>query len=480
TIPAGDTSGTISVPITDDALIELAETFYVNLSNASANATIGDNQGVGTINVQEQAVITIDNVTVDENTGTADFTVTLSGAAEDPVTVQYATSDGTATVAGGDYTSKSGTLTIGAGSTTGTISVPIADDSLVELTERFFLDLSNPSANAAFGDNRGQCTINIDEQATITINDVTVDENAGTADFTVTLSVAAEDDVTVDYATSDGTATAGSDYSATSGTLTINAGDTSGTISVPITDDAMIELAETFYVNLSSPSANAAFGDNQGVGTINVQEQAVITIDNVSADEGGIATFTVSLSGAAEDAVTVQYSTSGGSATEGSDYSATNGTLTIPAGSDSGTISVPIADDALIELAETFYVNLSSPSANATIGDNQGVGTINVQEKAVITIDNVSADEGGSATFTVTLSGAAEDAVTVQYSTSGGSATEGSDYTATSSTLTIPAGDTSGTISVPITDDALIELAETFYVNLSNASANASWQRPSM
>ncbi len=474
TIAAGSATGTITVPVINDTDVELAETFLVNLTNPSANATIGDSQGQATIAIDDQVSISINDITVAEDVGSATFTVTLSTTATSPVTVQYATSDGTAK-SPNDYTAASGTLSIPAGSATGTILVPIINDIKAEATERFYVNLSSPSANATISDNQGQGNITDNVKAHITINNPTVAEDAGTATFTVTLSLQAADDVTVNYATSNGTATAGSDYTAASGTLTIAAGDTTGTISVPIMNDTLVEPAETFNLNLSGASANAIIDDNQGVCTISIDDKASITINDVTVSEGGTATFTVTLSSPATASITVDYTTANGTATAPGDYTAKSGTLNIGAGSTTGSITVTTVNDSTVELAETFFVNLSNASALATILDNQGNGTINVDEKTNLTINDVAVNENaGNAVFTVTLSAAAADAVTVQYATADNTALAGSDYTATSGTLTIPAGSTSGTISVPVNNDALIELAENFYVNLSSPSANAT------
>jgi hypothetical protein len=105
----------------------------------------------------------------------------------------------------------------------------------------------------------------------LSINDVTVTEgNAGSvnANFTVTLSPAATGSVTVDYATANNTATAGSDYTATSGTLTFAAGETTKTVTVQVTGDTVAEANETYNVNLSNATGGALIGDAQGVGTI--------------------------------------------------------------------------------------------------------------------------------------------------------------------------------------------------------------------
>ncbi|MFQ5640305.1 MAG: choice-of-anchor D domain-containing protein, partial [bacterium] len=188
-----------------------------------------------------------------------------------------------------DYTATSGTLTILAGNTTGTINVAIINDVLDENTETFTVDLSNPS-NATIADNQGVGTINDNDiPPTITISDETENEDVGTMSFTVTLSEASSKDISVDFTTSDGTAGAPDDYTATSGTLAILAGSTTGTIDVTIIDDALIEDTETFTVDLSNP-VNATIADNQGVGTILDNDGLVcdLSVDPDSWDFGDV------------------------------------------------------------------------------------------------------------------------------------------------------------------------------------------------
>jgi len=241
----------------------------------------------GTITVR--AGISINDITVAENVGNANFTVTLSMPATAAVTVNYATANGTAT-AGSDYTSTSGTLSIAAGSTTGTITVPILNDTRIEVAETFFVNLSIQSANATITDTQGRATISVDEKANIaTINDVTVVENAGNAVFTVSLSAAADFNITVNYTTANDTATAGSDYTTTSGTLTIAAGSTSGTITVPILNDVVLEGSERFFVNLSNAQPSAALlalADTQGIGTINDNDFRLTIVKAGTASDG--------------------------------------------------------------------------------------------------------------------------------------------------------------------------------------------------
>ncbi len=218
--------------------------------------------------------ISIDDVTKNEgDAGTTafTFTVTLSGASPDTVTVDFATADGTATVADGDYQSTSGTVTFVPGDTSEPITVLVNGDTKFEPNEDFFVNLSNP-VNGVIVDGQGKGTIlNDDPVPAISINDVAVDEgNFGTtpATFTVSLSNPSFQTITVDYATADGTATvADGDYLPASGTVTFLPGDTSEDVTVTVNGDTKIEPDEDFFVNLSNP-VNATIADGQGEGTI--------------------------------------------------------------------------------------------------------------------------------------------------------------------------------------------------------------------
>ena len=476
TFPPGTTAQIITVVYNNDVLDEADETFFVDLSNPS-NATIDDYQGQGTIIDDDPApAISINDVSVTEgNTGTvnANFTASLSAASGLQVTVNYATANETAT-AGSDYVASSGTVTFPAGSTTQTISVVVNGDALPEPTETFFINLSN-AVNATIADAQGQGTINDDDALpSISISDVSVTEgNTGTvnANFTASLSAASGLQVTVNYATANGTATSGSDYVTGSGTVTFPAGSTTQTISIAVNGDALDEPNETFFVNLST-AVNATIADAQGVCTINDDDASpAISINDVTVLEGASGTddafFTVTLSAPSGQVVTVNYATANGTATAGSDYIAASGTVTFSPGTTSQFIIVQYNSDVLYELDETFLVNLSSPT-NATIADGQGVCTMtNDDPLPSISINDVTVGEGaGNAFFTVTLDAASGQEATVDYFTSDGTAEAGIDYWDTSGRLTFPPGTTSQTIVVAIIDDDIEEPDETFLVYL--------------
>ncbi|MBV9467853.1 MAG: hypothetical protein JOZ57_01255, partial [Abitibacteriaceae bacterium] len=253
-----------------------AASLSITTNDLGNSGTGGPQVATATVPITVNALtrtFSVSNVTVpegDSGTTNALFTITLSAASTQPLTVQFATSDGTAK-AGSDYQSTNVTVGFSPGTTTRTIAVPIIGDTLNEGNETFTVLLSNPSGGAVISNGSGTgLIVDDDPLPTLSINDVQVAEgNSGitNATFTVSLSVASGRTVTVNYATADGTALSGSDYTATAGTLTIAAGQKSATITVPILGDTAVEADETFTVNLTNVS-NATIARNAGVGTI--------------------------------------------------------------------------------------------------------------------------------------------------------------------------------------------------------------------
>jgi Calx-beta domain-containing protein len=213
--------------------------------------------------------LTVNDATVtegDSGAKNAVFTVALSASSADPVTVDYATVDGSAK-APDDYAAANGTLTFAPGELSKQVTVAVAGDTLDEPHETYSLELANP-VGATPADGRGAGTIlDNDPQVSISVDDVTRAEANGPASFTVSLSKASGKIVTVAYATADGSALAGNDYGARSGTLVFLAGDSSKSVSVPLVDDEIAEGEETFTVALSR-AVNASLADAQGAGTI--------------------------------------------------------------------------------------------------------------------------------------------------------------------------------------------------------------------
>ncbi|MEP6902348.1 MAG: Calx-beta domain-containing protein, partial [Actinomycetota bacterium] len=259
-----------------------------NFNGAATAPNSGSFNAIVTINraATVEPTLSADTVGVLEgNSGTknATFTVSLSPASDQTVTVRYQTANGTAT-AGTDYAATGGTLTFAPGETSKTVNVPVIGDTLDEPAEYFTLQLINPTG-AQTVIPRGRANITDDDAVpAIGITDATVTEgNSGTtgATFNVSLSNLSGNIVTVNYATSNGTATTPTDYTATSGTLTFAPGTTSKIITVPIIGDTIVEPNETFNVNLSS-ATNATIADALGIGIITNDDACSYSLSSAS------------------------------------------------------------------------------------------------------------------------------------------------------------------------------------------------------
>ncbi|MAT96635.1 MAG: hypothetical protein CL608_05780 [Anaerolineaceae bacterium] len=310
--------------------------------------------------------------------------------------------------------------------------------------------------------------------------------------YTFTRSGATTSPLTVNFAvggtavSSDYSQTGAATFGTTSGTITIGAGSSTATLTIDPTADSVVELNETVQLTLAAGTGYTVNTATAVTGTITNDDATTLSVNNVSQAEGDSGTtqfsFNVTLSAATDVGLTVNYATAAGSATAGSDYTTIPSTalnFTGTAG-ESKTVVVDVAGDATVELDETFAVNLSGLQANGrnvTLGAN-GTGTIQNDDAATLSVSNVSQAEGDSGTaqfsFDVTLSAATDVGLTVNYATSAGSATAGTDYTsvpATALNFTGTAGE-SQTVLVDVAGDEIAEIDETFTVNLSGLQAN--------
>jgi len=351
-------------------------------------------------------------------------------------------------------------------------------DALGRLTNVAHSGNVNNGVSAAYtldaAGNRTNVTVTAAALPTLSISGGSATEGSAIT-FTVTRS-SGTGTSSVSYATADGTAHAGTDYTAASNTLNFAAGQTSQSFTVSTTDNAIVDGSRNFSVNLSNASG-ATIATGQATGTINDNDTAPsFSISGGSTTEGGTITFTVTRSGSTSGSYSVNYATANNSAIAGSDYNATSGTLTFAAGQTQQSFTVSTIDDSVIESTETFFANLSNATGGATITTSQATGTINDNDTPpppTFSIGNASATEGGTLSFTVTRSGAATGTYTVNYATANNSAVAGSDYNAASGTLTFTAAG-SQTVNISTIDDSTVESTETMYVNLSGASGGAT------
>ena len=268
-----------------------------------------------------------------------------------------------------------------------TLRVPTRDDAADEpesvVTARVTAEAEAPyrvgspaSASVTVEDN--------DDMPGLSVADSAASEDAGTMTFAVTLGAPSARTVTVEWMTSDGTATADADYEAASGTLALSPGETAATIAVKVLDDALDEAeTETFTVTLANAD-NATLEAPEGTGTILDDEAlpGLSVADAAGREDAGTMTFAVTLGAPSARTVTVDWATSDGTATAGSDYEAVAGTLTLSPGETAGTVNVPVLDDGSYEApTETFTVRLANAS-NATVLADTATGTIADNEEA--------------------------------------------------------------------------------------------------
>jgi hypothetical protein len=436
--------------------------------------------------------LSIDDVTAAEgNSGITDFVFTVTRSHTlNAVSVQVDTADGLA-IAGSDYTSISGLVLNfpAGGAATATVTVQVQGDTIVEPDETFFVNLSNPTG-ATIADGQGVGTIQNDDSASIAINNVSQAEgNTGTTDFsfTVSLTGAVQDGFTVPLSSADGTATAGSDYTAIPPGITLSFAGTAGesqTITVQVIGDSVLEPDETFLVNLGAPS-NPAVTVTQatGTGTIENDDVSTVAINDLMLPEGNSGTtsfsFTVTLTGAVDGGFSIPVESADGTATAGSDYVAippgTNLNFTGTDG-ETRTITVEVNGDTVLEPNETFSVTLGTPT-NAAVMVTQAVGTATLlnDDLASVSIDDVSLTEGNAGTtgfhFSVTLTGAVQDGFTLPYASADGSAGAPGDYSSVSGTLNFTGTDgETYPILVQVLGDTIVETDEQFLVNLGTPS----------
>ena len=542
---ASELSKTVTVSLTDDNVYEGSEQFYINLSNA-VNAIISDEQGVATIwddgttdgsssgSDDDRPSFSIDNVTVNEEAGTARFTVTKTGSTSVTSSVQYLAVDETA--GSGDYTASSGTLSFGANESKKLIDISISDDSVYEGNETFGVYLSN-AVSATISDNYGLGTIrddgtgsassggsgtgSDDDRPELIISNDSGDEGDALV-FTATLSNATKSDVEVEFTLTDVSTEGSADYgsmsveyydgrswsslTASSGKYTLEAGYTQMRVSVTAVDDSTFEGVETF--TLSAEVTDSAITDTDtGTGTIyddgtNADDdRPSFSVDDVDVNEdAGTITFTVTKTGTTSVASTVNYQVSsnssavGSSAATGTDvYGTLSGTLSFGAGVSTQTVVLNVTDDSVYEGEETFYIDLSS-ATQATISDDQGIGSVwdngtsdgstsaTDDDRPSFSVDDVTVNEGaGTITFAVVKTGATSQVTTLDWTANSGSGADaatvgsGGDITGTvSGSLSFAAGETTKYITLTVADDTVFEDTETFTLDLSNVSSSGT------
>ena len=517
---AGTTSQTVEVQTTQDDLFEPDETFRAVLSapalgdgdpGTGVSIESGKGTAIGTIkNDDTQPSFAVADASASEGDAIT-FTVTRSGAMDNVVSVKWNTSSDSGAEANAafpsDYTpvTTARTLTFAKGVSSQTFTVATTEDVLDEDDETFLVELTG-AVGATIATAQATGTITDDDAApsgiTLTVSPATVGEGDGETEITVTATVNGTtryvDAKTVTVSVGGGTATSDTDYDAVANfDITIAAGAAShtGTFDLTPTDDDLHEGSETIDVTgvsgtLTITKASITLEDDD--------VQPSFAVADANASEGDAITFTVTRSGAMDNAVSVKWNTKadssdGANAASASDYTpvTTAMTLSFAKGEGTQTFTVATTEDTLNEADETFLIELTEP-VGATITDAEATGTITNDDAAPTTLtlavdadnnaENVQsslAENGGAKTVkvTATLGGSTQfdvdKTLTLIVGDDDDSATEGTDYTTVDDvTLTIPAGDqdVEHTFTLTPTDDAFNEASETISFDATLAS----------
>lgn len=412
--------GDISFPtsLTIGQFITATATF----TNAGAGDTSEFSQCVAVTGEPGNLSLSAATYSVNESSSARTIVVNRNGGSTGTITVNYTTSNGTAT-AGQDYTAQSGTFTFLNGEVVKSFDIPINNDALDENDETVIITLSNPPPGVFITPNTtAVLTItDNDNPPTISITDVTHEEsNVGNTQFSfrVSLSEPSGLPIAVDFATADGTATFNSDYLPNNGQVNFAAGETLKNILVTVMGDLTPEVDETFFVNLSNPT-NASVADNQAIGTI-VDDDSPgkfrFSFAPYTGTEHQLVQVTVTRTNGDAGTVTVDYVTSGGTATPFTDYAPVSGTLLFGDGETVKTFNVSIADDTTPEPNESVNVVLSNPFGGAGLGV-PSVATINIVDDDNGTLFAISGevkkpDNSPLANATITLQGTQTGTIT--------------------------------------------------------------------
>lgn len=482
TFAVGEFEKTVVVPVAGDDLDEPTETFNLNVTSS-----LGNRVGTGTIEDDDPTpTVSINDPGFPEVPGTGNFLVSLSSKSSQAVQVVWVPAGGTASnPADYEFPPQNSTLTFDPGQTTKQIAVQIKGDTVIEGDETILVNLTSASGGATTIAKAQGTGVIVDNDGTAPVmsfdpKSITITEGGGSL-LTVKLSSASSQVVTASVNSANGTANASADYTPiSSGIVQFNPGEVVKTVPVSAASDQIDEDAETFTVTLSAPS-NATIDPGAGTATVTIADnnpEPQVSISGpttVTEPASGTTTltFNVSVTPQSGRTVTVNYGTLDGTATAGSDFNATDGSLSFAPGDPPKPFTVTILGDTTNEPNETFSVGLSGAVNGTVSGGPVQVTIVDANAPPTLGISDGTVGEADrTIVLDVTLAGSTAQTVTVQYEGQTGSnfpgATLGTDFTLAPGTLTFEPGETKKTITVTIVDDTAGESDETFSVLLKS------------
>ncbi|MDI6734175.1 MAG: Calx-beta domain-containing protein [Patescibacteria group bacterium] len=449
--------------------------------------------GIGVFYIHSTIQFSTASFSGSENSSSPPIYLTLSEPFSGSVTVNLAVSSGTTATIGSDFNIPS-TMTIPPGATSFSF-LTILNDTIDENDENIYLEITT-STIIGIGSPSSTlfAILDDDNPPNLSISNTSLNEGLSgtpTASLNVSLFQASGKTITVNWQTENGTALAGSDYQAASGTLTFASGETVKSINTLISGDALYENNETFIVRLTA-STNAGISNATGTVTIlndDAAPQVKFSASSASGAESILSVpITITLSAQSGLPVSVNYAVTGGSAAAGLDYAFASGTAIIPAGLTSASTTLTVINDSLYESDETVIIGLSSPNG-ATLGAPSSTTyyILNNDSPPEVFFEfaTSTASEGGSAIeVKAKLSTASGLPATMPFALSGTAASAGAyiDFSISpTSTLVIPSGQTSSTISITSFDDILYEgvIPETVIITMGTPTNAATSSLPS-
>jgi hypothetical protein len=481
-------SGNIIVPLLGDSAAEDTETFYVDITGVTGSILPPAATRIAITILDEDAVappvtLVVPSVvegTTGEQTHTVVVEVKLAQASQSIVKLDMNAVGGTAS-SPADFTAGTTTLTFEPGTVKKSYPFMIFKDSVPEPDETVIV---NGSQNGVVRATATLTIVDDDAASFVTVSSPTVSENSD-ATFVVTFSPPAASNGTVDYATFDQTATAGADYTPTSGKLAFSKGQTSLEIRVPVLDDSLTEPAETFRLQLANITGTGmVLQQDRGVATIRASDSTTtsVTLSATSVAEGHTGQTTVpvlvQLAGPLTAPITLTIETTGrGSASPNSDFSPLLQVLTFQAGEWSKQVSLIVHADTTVEPDESLEVTATHDgrvvaTLQLSILDDDGPISVSVADAHVVEGTNGAV----LANFAITFSRPPAVSGTIDYITINGTATAGADFKAASGFLAFTAGQQALNVPIEVFGDAIPESTEQFGLRLSNITGpNASF-----
>ena len=505
--PPGEVFESVAVPVMDDGVVTSNLTVNLALSNPTPPAAIGPNTAILTIiNVESAVSFSAANysVTKDVLSGFGTLDVVRLGGTNGTCSVDFLTTTNGTAVTNVDFYPTNETITFNPGDTDKPVQVPIINNNIPEGYRTVICTLTNTVNTLPYSPSNATLTIidtvNAAGQFSFSATNYTVNETDGTAYLTVLRTNGTSGTVSVTYNTIPGTASPGVSYVTTVGTLTFNNGDTSKTFAVPLVQNNLVLGTVNFSVALAlSSSTNGATLIAPTNATVNILDKntgfAFANATNTIIETAGFVAVNVLRIGATNSSVQVNYATVNGTAVNHVNYQSQGGTLSFASGASLDSIQVPLIYDPQVTGPLYFTIVLSNPSVGTSIVAPATNTVVVLDADAGLSFTNAATSvlkSAGSAVITVVCSNTAVEPVvlysngvpvttplSVQYSTSNGTAQAGIDYIGVSGTLVFTNGIGTNTFTVPINNNGSVTGNRTFAVNLSNPTPPGQLVSPS-